>query len=204
MYQVLSVDKIKEYQQKHLKLKDEDINLKDLMIFYEENIIPYLYTYECEHELKVRFSFEDENLCHLLYGTVDKTFSNRKNYTGKQGYECIKNETVTFEKLPEKLKKKCIHRIKSFLLIEKILEKPKVIIYNKNMVDRKKLKESLIQSKFLLYRELNTGSIVHLFVDERGNSKKLIPISFFPDSDENYISEQIKFKVVNYEKIPKI
>ena len=65
------------------------------------------------------------------------------------------------------------------------------------MVDRKKLKESLIQSKFLLYRELNTGSIVHLFVDERGSSKKLIPISFFPDNDENYISEQIKFKVNN-------
>ena len=46
--------------------------------------------------------------------------------------------------------------------------------------------------------------IVHLFVDERGGSKKLIPISFFPDNDGNYISEQIRFKVVNSEKIQKI
>ncbi|WP_294394066.1 hypothetical protein [uncultured Clostridium sp.] len=36
-----------------------------------------------------------------------------------------------------------------------------------------------------------------MFIDERGGSKKLIPISFFPDNDENYISEQIKFKVNN-------
>lgn len=206
MYEKITAAEILNFQKTNTSPTEAQITLKDIVVFYENQILPYRYTYTCEHELKISFIFEDENLCHLLFGTIDKHYHKRKEYVGKLGYNNIKNGIVTLENLPSFIRSKSIHRILDFILISKIISKPTVIIFNNKLVkqDGNKYLNSDIKAKFLLAKQLTVFQYIHLFLNEVGPQKKLAPISFFPNKDENYIREQTIFKVVGTPIIEKI
>jgi len=205
MYEKLSKIEIENFQKTNTTPIKDNLTLKDLIVFYENDIMPYRYIYECEHNLKVSFTFEEENLPHLLFGTIEKTYAKRKDYTGQLGYDNMKNGLVTLDNLPKFIYDKGIHRILNFILISKVLAKPSVIIFNKNLVKQNgnKYINTNINAKFLLDRNLNNGKHIHLFLDQVGKSKRLVPNSFFPNDKENYILDQVSFKVEN-SKIEKI
>lgn len=206
MYEKITAAEILNFQKTNTSPSKDQITLKDIVEFYESQICPYRYTYICEHDLKLSFTFEDENLCHLLFGTIDRTFYKRKDYVGKLGYNNIKEGIVTLNNLPPVICSKGIHRLLNFILISKILSSPTVIIFNNNLIKQngKNYLNSCIQARFLLAKQIAPSNYIHLFLNLEGPKKILVPKSFFPNREDNYIREQTIFKTIGTPIIEKI
>lgn len=181
------------------------ITLKDLVDYYEKNIRPYKYVYHCAHGLKLEFDITEDQLCHLLFGTIPSGIHNRSKFAGQTGYNAIKSGEVEIKDLPHKTKSKAKNRIKYFFYIDKLLSNPSVIHYNGNIVrkgDHIKIGESLIDANYLFTKSvMGEKKILHFFLKTVG--KKIEPITFFAQEDTCYIENQLRFKVLRSEKIKK-
>lgn len=205
MYEKLSEDIIKLHQQKETPLTEEELCLKDILTYYEKEIMPFKYTYECEYGLHISFCFNKDNLCHLLFGTIDKKKhpSWKKKYSGNKGYEGIDTKSITLENLPDELKSKAINRAGSFILINKLLKKPSIIHFNCALVKNSNIKtiNTNIDAKYLLNKKTIEGTTLHLFLKETDAKHSiLVPNSFFPNSKDNYIENQLPIKVISSNK----
>lgn len=187
---------IQDYQQNQKPLDDGSFSLIDLLNFYKDNLSGKTYIFTCEDNLTITLKFNPDNFCHLLFGTV---FDNEKKfYAGITGYQRISNEITKIENLPKYLKKKVSNRGASLILLNKLLNKPKLILFNQHLVQNTKIKEleTSIKAKYLLYFQTTDGTNLHLFINSYSKNV-FVPISFFPNSTDNYIKNQIKFKVKN-------
>lgn len=196
-YEKLSETLIESHHHSQTPLSEDEFSLHDLLYFYEQEIMPYRYIYTCQNNLTIEFCFNQDNFCHLIFGTIDdKTL--KPKYSGKKGYLGISNHDILLEKSPPKLKKKAIERGGNLIFLPKLLSKPTIIHFNKFLVKNEKVKtiNSEIDAKFLLDKQLCTGDRIHLFLKEV-NAKQsiLVPNSFFPNDKDNYIDHQLSFKV---------
>ena len=163
--------------------------------FYQENLIPYTYTYKALFGIEIELSFSDNQFCHLIFGYV-KDIPNAFSYKGKKGYDKIINLEITspppYKDIPKKYKSKR----DAFYYIPKLLEKPTIYMFNKDIVDcgkLKGLKKTDIDADFLLYRDVD-GKKIHLFLRWSDNDKKLVPCSLIKNNTDNYIEKQIKLQ----------
>lgn len=194
---ILSIKELKEFQKNRTVPNNDQISLKLIQQYFEEYILPYKYTYSCDNSLTITFNIEKEQFCHLLYGSPGK-ISKAKSYKGMEGYCKIANETITFNNLDHSLKHKAKIRSKNFIFLETLLDKPKIIQYNGNIVKKGndiKIGESLIDASFLMNKDINDQQM-HFFI-KNISSKKIVPITFFPQKDTCYIDRQIILKVHN-------
>lgn len=183
---------------------DYNLLLQDALTYYEKEIKPYKYIYHCKFGLKLEFDITEDQVCHLLLGTIDKGIPNRRNFVGKSGYDAIKSGNVKFSQIPKKNIKHVKSRIKHFNLLDKLLSSPKVIHYNQAITQKGnsiKFNNSLIKADYLLIKEIHNNTTLHFFIRE--NKSNLEPVSFFAQKDDSYIKNQLSFKVEKCEKIPK-
>lgn len=179
---------------------EENKILLEVVNYYEENIKPYKYTYECNNNLKITFYIDESDICHLITGTIPKGTPNASKYRGIEGYNKIKSGEITITNLPHNIKKsKVKNRCNSFLNLENMLANPKAIYYNPKIVkkgDSIKLKDSDLKADFLLYK-LKNNDIIHLFL--RNEHKRVIPVSIFSQgkNKDEYITDQIEIKILN-------
>lgn len=181
--------------------------LQQVLEYYERNIEPYKYIFHCELGLTLEFTIEKNQLCHLLFGTIEKSISNRRNFYGETGYNAIKKGTIKkISDLPYKNRSHARNRIKYFYQIDKLLKNPKVIHYNQNIVRKGndiKIGKSIIKANYLCTKILTEEKdfIIHLFLKISG--KRLEPVSYFAQKDDSYIKDQLKIKVIKVEKVEK-
>ena len=121
---------------------------------------------------------------------------NAFSYKGKKGFDKIINLEITspppYKDIPKKYKSKR----DAFYYIPKLLEKPTIYMFNKDIVDcgkLKGLKKTDIDADFLLYRDVD-GKKIHLFLRWSDNDKKLVPCSLIKNNTDNYIEKQIKLQ----------
>ena len=62
--------------------------------FYQENLIPYTYTYKALFGIEIELIFSDNQFCHLIFGYV-KDIPNAFSYKGKKGFDKIINLEIT-------------------------------------------------------------------------------------------------------------
>ena len=133
--------------------------------FYQENLIPYTYTYKALFGIEIELIFSDNQFCHLIFGYV-KDIPNAFSYKGKKGFDKIINLEITS---PPPYKD--------------IVDCGKL----------KGLKKTDIDADFLLYRDVD-GKKIHLFLRWSDNDKKLVPCSLIKNNTDNYIEKQIKLQ----------
>ena len=133
--------------------------------FYQENLIPYTYTYKALFGIEIELIFSDNQFCHLIFGYV-KDIPNAFSYKGKKGFDKIINLEITS---PPPYKD--------------IVDCGKL----------NGLKKTDIDADFLLYRDVD-GKKIHLFLRWSDNDKKLVPCSLIKNNTDNYIEKQIKLQ----------
>lgn len=183
---------------------DYNLLLQNAITYYEREIKPYKYVYHCKFGLKLEFDITEDQVCHLLLGSIDKCVPNRRNFIGKSGYNAIKNGNVKFSQIPKKNSKHAKNRIKHFNLLDKLLSSPKIIHYNQAITQKGnsiKFNNSLIKANYLLIKEIHNNNTLHLFIRE--NKLNLEPVSFFVQKDHSYTENQLSFEVEKCEKILK-
>lgn len=186
-----TLDRVKEL----LAMKDmpeiSEVSLQVLQTYYENEILPYKYRYECNNGLTLDFFVEKSEFCHLLLGSVDKLVSDPNTYKGVKGYDNIKNNVVTIDNLPSKIKDSARYRIKSFIFLPLLLKNPQIIYFNKH------ISNTQIPADFLLYKTFEKIKM-HFFLKTINNKTgHLACLSFFHNEGDKYISNQIKLKVKN-------
>lgn len=172
-------------------MENEQIKLVDIQNYYKSNIYPYTYEISSYNSLKLEFNIQPDNLCHLLFGTVNKGMAkNYKIYKGLPGYQNIENELITFDNLPPTILKYANGRMYDFIEIHRLLTNPKgVIFFNKNVdcsnskiLNRLNIKKcSDIEADFMIYKNINAKKYIHLFLRNVKTSKGnviLTPVNF--------------------------
>lgn len=175
--------------------------------FYKNQVEGSTYTIKSDNKLELWFSVQKDELCHLFFGTIDiSIYQNPGVFKGINGYNHITSDYSTLNALPYRVRKKGRDRIVAFPQLDWLLQKPKGIHFNKNIIVKGKiihLEKSVLDADYLLYRIDDTGLIYHLFlrnINVSGNTK-LVPVSFFAQRDNNYIADQKEFNVLYSEKI---
>ena len=133
--------------------------------FYQENLIPYTYTYKALFGIEIELIFSDNQFCHLIFGYV-KDIPNAFSYKGKKGFDKIINLEITSPPPYKDIVDCC---------------------------KLKGLKKTDIDADFLLYRDVD-GKKIHLFLRWSDNDKKLVPCSLIKNNTDNYIEKQIKLQ----------
>lgn len=146
------------------------ITLELLRQYYDRYLIPNTYKFliNMNDELnEIILKFSEENFCHLLgiESTVKGNVPYRTlgNYKGINGWNNIKDESLTFDLL-KGINKKKFNDNKSklvfFYLIPRLLENAKVVDFNKELVDG----DTRIECDLLFFDELQ-NAYVHLGIE---------------------------------------
>lgn len=172
--------------------------LYDILMFYENEIKPYQYTYKCEFGTTINFTMEPDEVCHLFFGSLkNKNIPNAKLYKGQVGYDSILNGTVT--KVPYQLVDAFKSKSLAFYKLPELLEEPTVIYYNENIIQKGGIRGlcSDIDGDFLLHKEINNKNI-HFFLKHfPDKNNRLVPYSTFHNRKNDYVVNQKKIKVLN-------
>jgi hypothetical protein len=186
----------------------DQITLELLRQFYEEFLEPYVFIFELENGVSVNLDFHKESFCHLV--GIEKLARNvvskkdRHKYVGVNGYENIKNGTITLKELRDAAKKR-INLIKDklvfFYLIPQIIESPTILLDFITAPDG-----SNIEAQFIAYSSTEEVYI-HLAIDEDEKTGRHFPRSFFAEriNESNdgtkFIKGQTPLKVVSTKKV---
>ena len=172
--------------------------LYDILLFYENKIRPYKYTYKCEFGTTISFTIEPDEVCHLFFGSLkNKNVPNAKLFKGQAGYDAILNGTVT--KVPYQLVNDFKSKSLAFYKLPELLNEPIAIYYNENIVQKGNIRGfySDINGDFLLYKEIDNKNI-HFFLKHFPNKNdRLIPYSTFHNKKNDYIVNQKIIKVLD-------
>lgn len=186
---------------------DDDKNLLiDAINFYESYIMPYKYIYICDNNLKIEFNITPEEVCHLIFGTLGQNIKKKSDYKGLKGFNNIKSKSLKFKELPYDLQKKPKPRIKALMALPQLLDNPKIIYFNQQIINVgiSKIFKSDIDANFLIYNEIENIN-VHLFlrnIIRKGNFEKISCVSLFHNKPKTYIENQIELRVLEISKIP--
>lgn len=188
------------------KVKEQtELELLDVINYYESKIKPYKYIYRFKNNLTLEFQIEEDQICHLLIGTLPKGMANKCKYKGQEGYKNIKSGILKLSNLPPQIdKRKVKNRCRAFLKLDKILQNPKAIIYNPNIIKKGssiKLGKSVLQAEYLFYKIIDE-KIVHVFLRNDNKSENIVVVSLFEQAKtkDEYITDQVNLEVVTKEK----
>jgi hypothetical protein len=181
------------------KPKRKFLSLLALQQFYKEHLCDRVFTFETDSIERpiVKLRFKEEHLCHLLgfqYLFDEKRYG--KMYIGNDGYDLIKNGTVTFEFIEQTNPTefaKYENRILFFPFVHQILQNPQTIVFQpENVPFKSKLKADLI-----FYNHLNKRYI-HLGLDRfKKRPQNYYPKSFFERRDKNFIDGQAEINIIS-------
>lgn len=183
--------------------KINDISLKILQEYYLAYLNPFIYYYNIKDkynnkEYTIELRFNIENFCHLLgleyIVKQSVSFKYIFSYKGFKGWENVKNETINFNDLKQKNKKR-FNNVKAkfvyFYVIPQLIQNPKGIIYNKDLVNP----ATNIESEILFYDTYN-NSVIHLGI-EKHSAGYYVPRTFLiekitvKNDGKKYLNNQI-------------
>lgn len=178
------------------KISLSQVNLKDFLFNYIQQICPYKYTYFLENNLKIVLSFEENQFSHLL--GLHK-FNKIKSYNHAND---INNDincgNLTLKLLkknePRTFTKELKDRMTSFPLLKTLLvNADSVLKYNLNVIWHSKINFS-----FLLYSS-NITIVIYLAIKKiNDNTKFCVPISFFVDRTDKFSNLGLeKLKIIS-------
>jgi len=166
-----------------------EISLQVLQEYFEQEILPYKYTYHCNYNLSIDLSIKTSNFCHLIFGTVEDKVSKGvlHKYVGQSGYDYIKSGQVTMDNIPVKIKQYAKLKLKAFIYLSNLLDNAKVIHFNPILTT------TIIKSDFVLYRNYKNLNL-NLFLRTLNRKTNLLSgISFISSDNDYYIKDQLKF-----------
>lgn len=188
--------------------------LIDLVNYYDSVLSPYRYILTSHNGLTLDFDIKPNEMCHLVFGTIDDKLPKKENYKGLKGYQKLKDGTVTWNNLPHAVKKHSNIRTEYFDQLHKVIEKPTgAIFYNSQIVPNPhalKLKSTDIQGDYLIYKKTESCILHLILANIRGGSTiRLIPTCFFVRKLENsnadiFLQKQKEFQVLSSKKLKKI
>ncbi|MCQ4086386.1 PBECR4 domain-containing protein [Saccharibacillus sp. JS10] len=159
------------------KPKIDEINLRLLQEFYAQYLNPKTYTYTLADENVIILKFEEDKFCHLVgveqsvRGSVSPNVLN--SYKGKNGWNRIKNEEITFAHLKATGGKAKFGDIKIklvyFYLLPHILSSPNKVVYYNVVVNH-------INCEILIY-DIQQNAYIHLGI-EKGSDGIYFPRTF--------------------------
>lgn len=177
----------------------DKIDLQKLLIEYENNLCNKLFKYELSNNRTVEVMFYKEQFCHLL--GLQYIYNNDKHYLGSNGYDKVKNGTVTTDSLIAHNRKKYNYIKERLYYFNEIAE----LMYNGQLIrfyqDRANPKTQ-ISAEYLIIKD-NKSYTLHLFLRKENASEdnnQYAPISFVIKSEndstrQQYINRQ-EFKTI--------
>lgn len=189
------------------------LSLIEIINHYDTVLSPFNYIIKSQNNLTLEFDIKPSEVCHLLFGTINKGLPMRQNYKGLNGYNKIKDETVTWDNLPHSVKKHSNIRTEYFDKFHKLLDKPSSgIFYNSKIVQNihaLKLKTTDIQGDFLIYKVID-NCILHLILENvsTNGTYRLTPKCFFVRKLANsnadvFLQNQKEFPILSSTKVLK-
>ena len=177
----------------------QNVNLQDLLKDYESNLCDKIFEYELANGQNVQVSFYREQLCHLL--GLQYVFEKNRRFLGMDGFEKIKNNEMTIEKLKKhnKVKYEFIkERLSNFEKIKQLMHDGQLIKFYQDRA----YPPTNIQADFIIFQK-ETAHIVHLFLRKEQKDKDVYaPVSFVIKSIDDKTPEQF-IKNQEYKQIVK-
>ena len=153
---------------------ESDIDIKVIQEFYEEYLMPKVFTYHLTDDFILSLKFHRTNFCHLLgLHYITSSTTNHKKYEGDSGYNRIKNEGLCLNVLESinkheyELNK---NRIIYFPYVYQLLQNPHAIDF-----DKTKIKKCMVDCELIFYDEYHNMNI-HLGI--RGRGADFFPVTF--------------------------
>lgn len=168
-----------------LKPRINDIDLNVLRQYYENYLEAYIFRYRIigkdNYDKAIEVRFSKDKFCHLVgiesivkYSVNSKTL---KEYKGLKGWNNIESRDLTFDKL-KRINKKRFKDKKDkmvfFYLIPLLLDKPKCIRFNRNMIQG----STNIDCELLFYDTCH-NAYIHIGLQKSDDKKYYFPKSFF-------------------------
>lgn len=165
--------------------KINDISLEILREFYERYLYPFIYNYRIKDENNIyrelELRFDIDNFCHLVgLETIVKYNVNQSSlyeYKGKLGWDKIRKSEIDFAHL-KNLNKERFKSMKAkfvyFYLVPKLIEHPKAILFNKEIV----VPRTNIECEVLFY-DIHNNAVIHLGLGKSSLGNYYCPRTFF-------------------------
>ena len=197
----LTLDELLEIQKQRKVPSISQISLQVLLSYFEQYILPFKYIYTCRNKLTIEFTIKERELCHLLFGTIDKNFPHASKYKGELGYKNIKDGSLTLGNLPQQILKKAKSRIMFFIYLDVLLDNPRLIYFNPKIVDRGNfnIAHTQVDADFLFHKIIADYNI-HFFI-KNWKDDSIVSVSFFPDEKDGYVKNQVPMKIIDKKKI---
>lgn len=194
-----------------------DITLDLLREYYAVYLNPYIFQFEIiddniQTSRTIELRFDQENFCHLLaIETIvqfNVNFQDLLQYKGQLGWDNVMNGTIDFRLLRKRETKQrfkdCKSKFVFFYLIPRIIEAPKGVLYNKDLVNG----NTKVDCEILFYDNLQ-NAYVHLGIKYDKKLNYYIPKTFLIEkinSNTNktgmkYIENQKKITVTKIRKM---
>lgn len=170
---------------------ESDIDIKTILEFYNEYLLPYKFMYHLQDGLCIKLQFHKSNFCHLLgLHYIESKTTKHDPYERTNGYNKIMREGLSMQKL-ESINKfqYCYNknRILYFPFILQLLQNPNVIEF-----DKTKISKCTVQCDIILYDEYHNVNI-HLGIS--GNTKYFYPVTFLVEPIGNtYKGDRLIYK----------
>ena len=181
------------------KPKRKFLSLLTIQQFYKEHLCDRLFIFETDNVERpvIKLRFKEEHLCHLL--GLHYIFDEKRHgtaYIGDEGYNLIKNGTLTFEFI-EQIDKNALskneNRILFFPFTYQILQNPTSIVFLPETVPFK----SQLKVDLIFYNRLN-NRYIHLGLDRfKNRPQNYFPKSFFDRRDTNFIDGQKEMNIIS-------
>lgn len=180
----------------------QDVNLKQLLINYTNNLCDKLFIFTLPKNKKVTVAFFRESLCHLM--GLQHVFNYDTRYLGGKGYEKIQEESLTVETLKKHNKKQygfIKERLRHFDEIIDVLRYGEMICF----IEEKVKGGTYIKADFVIYND-KEKYILHLFLRKELNTDIYTPVSYVVqtenDKDVNkFLDGQKPIKIKDREEI---
>lgn len=186
----------------------DQITLKVIQDYFDNEIEPYTYIYDTEEVEKITLNFAFANFPHLIgthYAANAKYGRNSEDAARFKGIDCyneIKLGTIdkqTIKGIDPQNKdayKDMTKKMRYFNKLHLVLSNPLAIYYNKDANGKRKNKD--MDCDIILYTIID-NNYIHLGIDKAG--KNFIPKTFLIDNKGEFITNQ---KEINIAKVTKV
>lgn len=171
------------------KFNADNIEYKDLLMIYRDEITPYIYKYTLFDDKIITLIFKEEHFCKLL--ALDEfapSLYKRREYLDERGIEKIECGNISSMKLKKqktKIWRTYRNRIEYFGYLKELLNSPQYIIFNQSIANTK------IEADIILLYKLSESEYIHLFCRNIGSDEVILkPITFLIHKNNKYIAEQ--------------
>lgn len=197
--------KKEEYLHVEKRPSISDMDLKELVGYYEEYLMDRVFYYKLNDGKEINLEFKKDKLCHLL--GIHYFAPNRKlsyMYRSFRGFESIKEGDITIQKL-KKINKKAFkehkERIVFFPFMYQLLLNCECLYFNNKSVDG----SCVMQFEIALHQEFD-NKMLHLGIEIENNNECYFPKTFFisrGDNKKKYLDNQKHTNIVEKKIIMK-